>query len=514
MVFGIDLGTTNSCLARFNEMLKKAEVLQNRNGSLTTPSVVYFPEDPNAKVIVGTNAKKMLLTDPDTTIKEIKREMGNESCFGPNRTKHFPRELDPSEISALILRKLIKDAADFHNLEVKDVVITTPARFDTIQRERTKQAGIAAGLNVVSIISEPTAAALAYGVQDENLSNQTILVYDLGGGTFDISVIKILKDEGNTIRVIAVDGDDHLGGADWDKVLAEDMLAAFNKTMGTNFDLSSDTLLRNKMLSYAEDAKQALTDSESTKCFVSLQGKESPVEITRQHFDQITKGLLDKTISITRKVLDYAAQKGFGKPDKILLVGGSCRMPQVKERVSHEFDCEVKIYDPDMSVAKGAAIFAITQSQEIFDLPPVEHYDVLTKTYGLGVNEHDVFLMLYRNSLLPTSHIDTFFTKYDNQKTVTLPVYECDYDDNARQLVTGGASNPDFIEVSAGELHLEKDWPEGTPIEVEFRVHKDGILHWYGSVNNDNKEEFDLKINGVKNEAELRSSQAKIDKML
>lgn len=251
-VYGIDLGTTYSCIAQVDQF-DQAIVLRNFEGDATTPSVVYFEDENN--VLVGKDAKAMLETEPEKAVSFIKREMGNDAAFDKSLNT-TPYHLDPSEISALILKKLVKDANDANGFPepIKDVVITCPAYFGNKERMQTKQAGIIAGLNVLSIINEPTAAAIAYGTKVDE--RKTILVYDLGGGTFDVTIILVNK---GAIKVIATGGDHHLGGVDWDTELASYMLDAFNSANDTNFSFDGDTMLKNTLLNMAENKKKLLT---------------------------------------------------------------------------------------------------------------------------------------------------------------------------------------------------------------------------------------------------------------
>jgi molecular chaperone DnaK (HSP70) len=353
-VFGIDLGTTYSCVAIADEF-DKAIVLRNSNGNNTTPSVVYFGNGDT--VDVGEEAKSMMADEPENTVSFIKYSISDDMAY--ERPTKFPRGLEPIEILAYILKKIVKDANDrFQYPEpVKDVVITCPAYFGSKERARTKQAGQIAGLNVLAILDEPTAAAIAYGltVKDEKV----ILVYDLGGATFDITIIRV---NGGTISIIAIGGDFHLGGVDWDTVLAEYLLSEYNKEHGTSHTMDSKPELKNQLLMLAEEKKKSLSGREGVMAKVTIEDKLSRIEITRQIFDQLTKVKLDETIEKTKEVIVDAQNKGFDRIDEVLLVGGSSKMPQIKERVDKELGCDAKLHDPDECVAKGAAIFATNEA--------------------------------------------------------------------------------------------------------------------------------------------------------
>ena len=253
-VFGIDLGTTYSCVAQIDKQ-EQAVVMKNFEGSSTTPSVVYF-ESAN-KAIVGEEAKNQLEVEPEKTVSFVKRSIGRDECYN-KQNNEFPFHYDPTEISAFILKKVVQDANSIRESDgldpVNDVVITCPAYFGTKERMQTKQAGIAAGLNVLAIINEPVAAAIAYGVKADK--SQMVLVYDLGGGTFDVSIIKITKGK---IQVVVTGGDHHLGGVDWDTAISEYILDVFNQENGTNYDLNSNIQLKNQLLMLSEKAKKSLS---------------------------------------------------------------------------------------------------------------------------------------------------------------------------------------------------------------------------------------------------------------
>lgn len=513
-VYGIDLGTTYSCISQVDKF-DQAVVLRNFEGDATTPSAVYFsPEDTN-KVIVGKEAKEMLATEPENTVVFVKRSMGDDAAFDKTGN-NFPGHHDPSEISAYILKKLVQDANSLgDNPEpIKDVVITCPAYFGTKERMQTKQAGIIAGLNVLAIINEPTAAAISYGVKlDER---KTICVYDLGGGTFDVTIITVDK---GAIKVVATGGDHHLGGVDWDTELSKYMLSSFNNTNGTNFSFDDDPILRNSLLLQAEMKKKNLTAKDSIKWNFTYEGKNERLTLTRQEFDDITQGLLDLTIEKTHDVLEIAKQKGYSNPDIFLLVGGSSKMPQIKARVDQEFGCDAKFHEPDECVAKGAAIYAMNEEYnkavqdyedgEIDEKPQAIRGDrvtvrnVTSKTYGTDITGNRVRNIIFANSALPCSMTMTFSTSVPNQESISMKVFESDFTNPDTE---GIVEDSQCMLVDNHVLRLTKQWPQETPISVTFAIDEEGILSCNAKVENDILD-FTLKITGVKSEEELAYSK-------
>ena len=353
-VFGIDLGTTYSCIAYVNDA-GKTEVIPNADGDLATPSVVYFEDDRN--VVVGETAKELLSTSPDRVISLVKRKMGNPDAKFLGLADE---PVTPQEVSAHILRKLVQDAQDYTGQEeaITDVVITCPAYFGSSEKEATRQAGEIAGLNVRSVIPEPTAAAISYGMTEGASRDETVLVYDLGGGTFDVTVIDV-KD--GDVEVVCVDGDHDLGGANWDEDVATWFADKFSEEHGTKpAQLMSSPESWQEFLALAEKAKRSLTARTKSITRLTHGTDRSQVELTREDFDDLTAGRLEVTIMATKKVLDHAREKGRDRIDRILLVGGSTYMPQVRARLEQEFPSvsDIRLLDPNQAVAKGAAVFA------------------------------------------------------------------------------------------------------------------------------------------------------------
>lgn len=518
-VYGIDLGTTYSCISQVDKF-DQAIVLRNFEGDATTPSAVYFEDQEH--VVVGKEAKGMLATEPNKTVVFVKREIGVDSSFDKT-ANGFPYHYDPAEISAFILKKLVKDANDLgDNPEpIKDVVITCPAYFGTKERMQTKQAGEIAGLNVLAIINEPTAAAISYGVKTDQ--KKTVLVYDLGGGTFDVTIINV---NGGAIKVIATGGDHHLGGVDWDTALAEYMLGVFNEQNGTTYSLEDSPELKYTLLLEAEQKKKLLTAKQTVRANVQYNMQTARIEIDRDLFNSLTESRLDETIDATRKVIEIAKNKGYNNIDEYLLVGGSSRMPQIKERIDREFGCDSKLTDPDECVAKGAAIYAMNAaySQAIQDYEEGESdfkpaplrgdravvVNVTSKTYGTDVNKNEVQNLIFANHSLPTKRTVTFITSVPNQRNVSIKVFESDFTNETTEEVV----EDKFCNLIDNHiLTLTKDWPQGTPISVTFNIDNEGILYVNAFVEKDVLD-FQLKITGVKGEEELSKSRAIVNKAM
>ena len=345
--FGIDLGTTYSCISYVDEVSGEPVVVDSSEGSNVTPSIVCFEDEDT--IVVGEVAKETAVVSPEATCEFVKRRMGVDTvAITYNETDY-----SPEQISSLILKKLVLDAEAALDTEIKDVVITCPAYFGIAERTATENAGKMAGLNVLEIINEPTAAALCYGsLRGEE--DKTILVYDLGGGTFDVTIIRVTPEE---IVAIATEGDHQLGGKDWDTELMDYLEREFKdqKEFDEEFDLEAQQDLRLR----AERAKQQLTAKPKTKVMVQANGMKANLELTREKFEEITSSLLRKTIDLTNHALEAARKKGVTQIDEIILVGGSCKMPQVKAAVEEAYpNIPIKMFDPNEAVAKGAALHA------------------------------------------------------------------------------------------------------------------------------------------------------------
>ena len=357
-IFGIDLGTTYSVVAYIDET-GRAAVTRNRDGDDTTPSVVYFENEDN--VVVGKVAKESAGLYPDQVVSLIKREMGDREY----QRAFFGTEHTPPSISALILSALAQDAEADTGRKVTDAVITVPAYFGLLEKDATRQAGEIAGLNVIGIVPEPVAAALHYGVTG-SADGTTFLVYDLGGGTFDISLIKMTE---NSVEVLAVGGDHRLGGADWDEKLFDYIVEQTIVQCGDE-SLRDDEAMLQELRTLAEKTKRDLSAAETKTVIVRYTGTAAKITVTRKQFEEMTAELLDETIRITERTLAEAEQRYPGirqQISQLLLVGGSSRMPAVSEALEREFSWQPKLTDPDLAVAKGAALYAAGQTVRFVD---------------------------------------------------------------------------------------------------------------------------------------------------
>lgn len=385
--YGIDLGTTYSCIATIDSD-DMVTVLTNSIGQLTTPSVVAFDDD--GKLLVGRAAKNMLGSHPENTVALIKREMSNKDFTRTIQGKTY----DPVQISSFILKELVNSAnqkrKDEEGLDpIYDVVITVPAYFGNLERQRTEAAGKMAGLNVLQLINEPTAAALSYG--RKNQANKTVLVYDLGGGTFDVSILTI---KNGIMDTVATTGDHHLGGADWDRAIVDNALNG----MGVSFD-SLTAQEQGMMMLAAEDCKQALTAQNKTTLTFSYKGIRN-FDITREDFESMTAALMERTMFLVDEALELAGLQ-TGSIDEVLLVGGSSRMPMVKKVVTEKFGKDPKLVDPDTAVAKGAALVAAQNSKGYVKGALIMRHDKGSRAYGmLAFDRNDVervFNLIMRN---------------------------------------------------------------------------------------------------------------------
>lgn len=512
-VYGIDLGTTNSCIAYVNEY-NVPTVVQNKDGDRTTPSVVYFGED-GYSYMVGNAAKNGLVADYARTVAFIKREMGKDY----SESSPFPNKLTPAEISARILKTLVDDANQTNGGEpCYDVVITCPAYFGTIERKQTRQAGEIAGLNVIRVINEPTAAAVAYGhgcdINDDK--DKYVLVYDLGGGTFDITLIRIRK---NNYKVVVTGGSAQLGGYDWDFRLAEKLLELFNREGDCNLSFD-DEALKNHFMLEAEKIKKMLTDREEVTANIGWEGKSVRVPISRNDFDEWTSDLLEKTMTALKDVLAQAQKKSFvlSSDTDVLLVGGSSRMPQISRRLHEELDafgCGILLKDPDECVAKGASLIGDIVEDEVGDNEdphsPVDFsfYDVTAKTYGTDFQKHGddtcyVRNLIFANSTIPVSKKCSFHTGVDSQNEIMIKIYESDSLDEIILEKDAVVIDDQHI------MKLPPDLPAGTPIEISFEIDKQGILKVLANVEGEYID-FQLEIKGVMSSEELENAQRNLN---
>jgi len=459
-IIGIDLGTTNSCVATLEG--GQAVVIPNSEGSRTTPSVVAFTKD--GERLVGIIAKRQAVTNPHRTILSVKREMGSDWTKKIDKEKYTPQE-----VSAFILQKLKADAEDYLGQEVKQAVITCPAYFTDAQRKATRDAGRIAGLEVLRIINEPTAAALAYGVDKEE--DQTILVFDLGGGTFDISILEIYLVDGQPqIEVKATSGDNRLGGDDFDKAVIEWIVAEFKKSTG--IDLSGDVQAMSRLREAAEKAKIELSATGSTQInlpFITMrdgQPEHLDMNLSRSKFEELISPLIERTLGPTRQAMKDAGLKK-GNVDKVLLVGGSTRVPAVQIAIEKEVGKDpFRGINPDEAVAVGAALQAgiIVGDEGVTD---VLLLDVTPLTLGIETLGGVTTTMIDRNTTIPSRRSEIFPTAGDNQPAVEVHVLQGERDfanDNT----------------TLGRFHLLgiPPAPRGIPqIEVTFDIDANGIVN-------------------------------------
>ena len=458
-VIGIDLGTTNSCVATLEG--GQPVVIPNSEGSRTTPSVVAFSKE--GERLVGITAKRQAVTNSDRTVMSVKREMGTD----------WSKQIDddeytPQEVSAFVLQKLKADAEEYLGKEVKQAVITCPAYFSDAQRKATQDAGRSAGLEVLRIINEPTAAALAYGVDKEE--DQTILVFDLGGGTFDVSILDIYQVDGQPqIEVKATSGDNRLGGDDFDDNVVEWIVSEFKKSSG--IDLSKDLQAMSRLREAAEKAKIELSGTNSSQInlpFITMkdgQPEHLDMSISRAKFEDLTADLINRTMKPTRSAMKDAGVKA-GDIDKILLVGGSTRIPAVQDAIEKEAGkAPFKGINPDEAVAVGAALQAgiIVGDEGVTD---VLLLDVTPLTLGIETLGGVMTTMIERNTTIPTRRSENFSTAADNQPAVEVHVLQ-----GEREFAKDN--------ITLGRFHLMgiPPAPRGIPqIEVTFDIDANGIV--------------------------------------
>lgn len=503
-VFGIDLGTTYSCIAYVDEH-NKPVIIPNFDNNRTTPSVVFFDDE---NIIVGEEAKNSLTVYPEQVVSYVKRDMGNENfLFEQNETSY-----SPEEISSYILRKLVKDAEQNLGVNIEDVVITCPAYFGINEREATRKAGQIAGLNVKAIINEPTAAAITYGLDEGE--DKVVLVYDLGGGTFDITMIEIKKD---AISVIVTGGDHNLGGKNWDDAIIAYLAKRYNEETGTDEDILMDVETLGELQLNAEKAKKTLTQRPKTTIGVLHNGQKVKVELTKEKFEEITNSYLESTISLTKDMLEAAKKKGHENFDEIILVGGSAKMPQVKERIDQEYSIDSKLFDPDEAIAKGAAIFgaktaisdelkkriaetigtsAAELNLEEVDEETIEKVEqeladssglslgqvksaqtkietVTSKSFGIiAINEKDIDILsniILKNETVPVEYTQRFGTHQPGQEVVSIQIMESEVD--VKETIPD-----DGNEIGTATLSLPSGLPKGSPIDITFTINEEGRL--------------------------------------
>ena len=510
---GIDLGTTYSCVAYVGRD-GRPQVLLNSEGERTTPSVVWFDDD---RIVVGDEAKQEASMSPGEVCTFIKREMGSENY----RFSCSKGSYRPEQVSACILRKLVNDASERLGQEIQDVVITCPAYFSHQEREATKAAGEIAGLNVLEILNEPTAAAMAYGLtQNHHAEERNILVYDLGGGTFDVTIINVSP---KGLNVVCTDGNHLLGGKNWDEVMQGMLVDRLQMSSESAIDLLSDPAASQDMQLLAEKAKKTLTSRTEAQVSYKFEGEKLYAHITREEFDSETESLLQSTIRGTKRALDIARGKGVNRIDDIFLVGGSTYMPQVSAAVERELGITPISYDPDESVAKGAAISALAhlmreqigdgftletddtgeftletegKLQELaddsgFTLEAVSNIltpcsNVCSRSFGQILLRHSdrvsrIYNLIYRNTNLPVEANMPSYTVEDNQNTVHIQVVDnlVEYPatpEEERILDREGIDPNDARLIWEGNLPIQPGLPAESPIETVFKLDESGLL--------------------------------------
>ena len=470
--FGIDLGTTNSCIAYVDE-LGRATVVRSELGEDTIPSVVYFESRRN--VLVGQAARNSALVAPELVARLVKRDMGT----GAQYTFHGERHT-PETVSALILRELARTAREGTGQEVRNVVITVPAYFGVAEREATRRAGQLAGLTVLDVLAEPVAAAMHYQVATRQVAGpRHVLVYDLGGGTFDTTVIRL---DGDDVTVVCTDGDPRLGGADWDDVVAGYLLDQF-AAQHPALRPREDAGFMQDLYIAAERLKKELSSVVSRRYFVRYRGAVTQVELTRDTLERLTTHLLDRTISVTERTISAARRKGIASFDSTLLVGGMTRMPAVARMLGERLGLTARFHEPELAVAKGAALFAVlrlahpaggpvvsTVVPRGFGIATIDGNDPLATTDPVRAR-HMIVHLLPANTPLPNdSGPYTFYTSIDNQRHVGIEVWEQAGPEASTDLAANRKVGQALLK------NLPPRLPRLTPVDVTFFMSATGLL--------------------------------------
>ena len=551
-VYGIDLGTTYSAIAVVDDT-GKAEVVKNMEGDPTTPSAIFFEagdEVGKPTAIVGKVAKAQAGTDPERFVDFVKPHMGETDTKDENgaiithKTTWTIEGITwtPEMISAEILKKLVK-GVEITGEKVEDVVITCPAYFNDAQRRATSDAGKIAGLNVLAIINEPTAAALHYGL-NKDCGNQTVIVYDLGGGTFDVTVVKISAGE---IEVVCSDGDHNLGGKNWDEKLVEHLAKKFAEENGVSVDeLTSDPETKTDLRIAAEVVKTTLSQRQKITQKVNHAGASVRIEVTRETFNSLTKPLLDQTEEITQRMINMARSKGVTQFDKFLLVGGSTKMPQVMEMVKEKFgsvvSSEPMLHDPDEAVAKGAALYGTImatiqlvnqwlekgKSKEeaqqivadetgmtldtIVGQTDIIIRNVASRSYGIQVKnksgEPVVFNLIHKQDHVPAEGSHDFPLSGANASKLPLKVWE-------NENLTNMATLDESTNVGQAEMLLTPGLPDRAPFRIIFKLDNDGVLAFEAiDLTNNKNLQTTFKPEGALTEEEIKEAQQTVGELV
>lgn len=519
-VFGIDLGTTYSCISYLKD--GRPEVCQSMEGENTVPSVVrMLPED--GEPVAGRTAKDMAVIYPDHTMQFIKSKIGHVPTveYGYEGEK---MTTTPEAVSAEILKKLARDAAAYTNTEVKDVVITVPAYFGNNEREATREAGVQAGLNVIDIVEEPTAAAFYYGCEKSE-QDEVICIFDLGGGTFDVTAMKM---EAGSLRVLTTDGDHDLGGKKWDKELIDLVEEKFREQTG--YDEEFDTDILQDLQLKCENAKKQLSSATSASVAINVDRKnKAQVTVTREEFDARTDYLLSSAIDLTREVFNRVEEKGH-KIDKILLVGGSTFMPQVKERIQEEFGLVPELNEPNEAVSKGACIYCawkilnavgkVTETggagegeteaggDEVIEVVETDRgtkvitiggedgntrvielptgiadrkiITVATKSFGIRVlidGQPRIANLILKDTVLPVHSTNRFSTSVENQKDVKIELFQSEFYEADYDIEEG-------INIAESVLEgLPEGLPKHAPLDITITLTESGMIEITGKHN-------------------------------
>lgn len=554
-VWGIDLGTTYSCIARVDESGHPV-VVNNRDGDSITPSAVMLVDADSVEV--GRSAKQQMQLEPDLVCELVKQNMGD-----PNwRFRAHGQEWTAPEISSFILKSLAEDAAAQTGIAVERVIITVPAYFGVAEREATMAAGTMAGLKVEDVINEPTAAAFSYGFAQASDADETVLVYDLGGGTFDVTVIRLepIDEGGSRIRVVATGGDDRLGGALWDTRVVKLLADKFQEQLPDAADPLDDEIASADLRLNAEDVKRALTARESVTQFVMAGVDRASVKVTRDEFEAATNDLLEQTMDFTRTTVDKAAAAGAPTIDRVLLVGGSSFMPAVTRRLQEVFPgWTPELQDPNQAVAKGAALAGLQAAlRGMIDqsaggggddgVPPTEEQikqvaaqagisraaaqavletqitNVCSRGFGVKLlrensdpgsidpADYEVVHIISPNTPLPVlgtepERVQTFFTVADDQKAVHI----CIMEQTSREPTSDMAGNR---QVEEGLFEMTRPYPRQTPIRMALGMQNNGVLT-LKAIDQDGRDmEFTATTEGaVMSEQQLAESTSKVQAM-